>query len=79
MLNIYQVINYSTGEVSPYTPALAPQVAEIVNAKTRAAEAARLAAVRERLAGLLPVTTARPVNGDVLATSLFAQAREEDF
>lgn len=39
------------------------------------AEAARLATVRERLAGLLPVTTARQPTGDSLCVSLFPGAK----
>jgi len=70
--NIYQLINYSTGEVVQYDPHLASQVAEILDATARAAEAARLALLRERLTGLLPVTAPRPVNGDALAASFFA-------
>lgn len=69
--HIYQLIDYTTSEIIPYEPSLAPQVAEIVSAQARAAEAARLAAVREKLAGLLPVTTARQPTGDSLCVSLF--------
>lgn len=78
MWNIYQLINSSTGEVVQYEPALADEVAEIVNARTRAAEAVRLTTVRERLAGLLPMTAPRQPNGDSLAVSLFAQAKGDE-
>ena len=76
MLYIFQLINYETGEVIPYEPRLAPQVAEITNAESRAAEAARLAQCRERLAGLLPATRPRRETGDSLVMGLFA--RRED-
>lgn len=79
MLNIYQLINFSTGEVIPYEPRLAPQVAEILNATTRAIEAARLALVRERLEALAlprtrPLTDPDPI--DATARQLFMSRAE---
>lgn len=74
--NIYQLINYSTGEVVQYDPHLASQVAEILDATARAAEAARLAQCRERLTGLLPVTGPRRETGDSLVMGLFARREE---
>lgn len=56
--NIFNLIDYTSGEIVPYEPRLAPRVAEIVSAEARGAEAAKLA-VRERLQNTLPVT--RPV------------------
>lgn len=72
--HIHRLINYSTGEVKPYEPG--DLVHEILNAQARAAEAARLALVRERLAGLEPVTTPRRESGDSLVIGLFAMREE---
>lgn len=78
MYNIYQLID-PDGVLYAPTPDLLAQCAEILDAQARAAEAARLATVRERLAGLLPVT--RPVviesrAGQALAGELWPGAKE---
>ncbi len=64
--HIHQLIDLSTAEIKYYEPG--DQVHEITNA----INAARLTLLRERLAGLEPVTTPRQPNGNVLATSFFA-------
>lgn len=79
MLYIFQLINYETGEVIPYEPHLAPQVAEITNAESRAAEAARLAQCLQRLTGLQlprtrPLTDPDPI--DATARQLFISRAE---
>lgn len=76
MLNIYQLIDFTTGAIIPYEPSLRDQVAEIVNIQNLAIESTRLTLLRERLAGLEPVTTPRRESGDSLVIGLFA--RRED-
>lgn len=63
--HIHQLIDLSTAEIKYYEPG--DQVHEITNA----INATRLALVRERLAGLEPVTTPRRESGDSLCVSLF--------
>lgn len=72
--NIYQLVD-EDGVLHDPTPDLLAQCTEILAAETRAAEAARLRAIREKLVGLLPVTRQRLESGDSLAVRLFPGAR----
>lgn len=74
--HIHQLIDPSTAEIKYYEPG--DQVHEIINATTRALESTRLALLRERLAGLEPVTTPRHETVESLAVSFFAR-REDNF
>lgn len=67
--NIYQLINYSTAEIKNYEPG--DQVAEIINAQARAAEAARLQQCQERLAKIKPTRAIVGDGGESLAQELF--------
>lgn len=69
--NIYQLIDFSTGAIIPYEPRLAPQVAEIISATTRAAEAARLQQCRNRLTNIKPARAIAGDGGESLARELF--------
>lgn len=67
MLKIYKLRN-EDGELFDFSPDVAHQVEEIVEAIKRDREAN----VRRALADLRPRQTPRPPDGDVLATSFFA-------
>lgn len=67
--HIYQLIDYTTGQVKEYEPG--DLVHEITNAQARAAEAARLVEVRARLTAIKPTRELFGDGGESLARELF--------